>query len=47
VLHFTEVDEPTDLRLVAIDVEGTAGDDGDVDADVDDDSDNAAGTAED
>jgi Zn finger protein HypA/HybF involved in hydrogenase expression len=22
VLHFTEVDEPTDLRLVAIDVEG-------------------------
>jgi Zn finger protein HypA/HybF involved in hydrogenase expression len=32
VLHFTEVDEPTDLRLVSIDVEGAADDDGDMDA---------------
>ena len=43
VLHFTEVDEPTDLRLVSIDVEGAADDE----ADVGDDSDNAAGNAED
>jgi Zn finger protein HypA/HybF involved in hydrogenase expression len=28
VLHFTEIDEPTDLRLVAIDVEGDDGDEG-------------------
>jgi len=47
VLHFTEVDEPTDLRLVSIDVEGAADDEADADADVDDDSDNAAGNAED
>jgi len=29
VLHFTEIDEPTDLRLVAIDVEGDEGVEGD------------------
>jgi Zn finger protein HypA/HybF involved in hydrogenase expression len=33
VLHFTEVDEPTDLRLVSIDVEGAADADGDDTAD--------------
>jgi Zn finger protein HypA/HybF involved in hydrogenase expression len=42
VLHFTEVDEPTDLRLVSIDVEGAADDDGDAD-----DNAAAAGNAED
>ena len=47
VLHFTEVDEPTDLRLVSIDVEGAAADEADADADVVDDSDTAAGSAED
>ena len=43
ILVFTEVDEPTDLRLVSIDVEGAAGNDGDVDAQ----GNAAAGTAED
>jgi Zn finger protein HypA/HybF involved in hydrogenase expression len=46
VLHFTEVDEPTDLRLVSIDVEGAADGEADADADVDDDSDTATGSAD-
>ncbi|HSW42347.1 MAG TPA: hydrogenase maturation nickel metallochaperone HypA [Patescibacteria group bacterium] len=33
VLHFTEVDEPTDLRLVSIEVEGGAEDADDADRD--------------
>jgi Zn finger protein HypA/HybF involved in hydrogenase expression len=47
VLVFTEVDEPTDLRLVSIDVEGAADDEADGDADVDDDTNAATGNAED
>ncbi len=47
ILVFTEVDEPTDLRLVSIDVEGAADDEADGDADVDDDTNAATGNAED
>jgi Zn finger protein HypA/HybF involved in hydrogenase expression len=47
VLVFTEVDEPTDLRLVSIDVEGAADDEADGDANVDDDTNAATGNAED